>query len=437
MTDDRRIRWHSRLYLRIYLAVLGIVAVLVLMLAGMWYEHTDPRKLGVTLQAFAPLVSDVLPPIGAADTLQQAALDRWQPRTDLDLALYSAAGHRMAMAGKHDWPPRLDDAAAVGVNPTDLGLRLADGRLLLVRGRGRMHPRPVRLMIFFSVIAALVGLGCYPLVRRLTRRLEVLQQGVKGWATTGNVSTRVRVEGNDEVAAVATSFNHAAERIESLLRAQKALVSNASHELRSPLARIRMAVELLPKTTPDSLRAEFARNIAELDQLAGEILLASRLDAQEKTMPAFVPLDFKALVEEECAAANATVQAEPSKLHGDPMLLRRLVRNLLENASRHGCGALVEVSLTARPNDVELLVRDHGPGIPETERERVFEPFYRLHGASEAAGGVGLGLSLVRQIAAAHGGTAECLSSGVSGGCFLVRLPWQCQPWLAKKHIED
>lgn len=421
MTDDQRISWHPRLYLRIYLAVLGIVAVLVLMLSIAWYEHSDPRKLGATLQAFGPLVSDVLPPASAPDATQQAALARWQPRTELDLALYSGEGRRIATAGKHRWLPRII-TAEIGASATDYGLRLADGRFLIVHGPGRMHPRPLRLMTAFALIAFAVAVGCYPLVRRLTRRLEILQRSVEAWAT-GNVSARASTSGNDEVAAVATSFNQAADRIESLLRAQKALVSNASHELRSPLARLRMAVELLPQATPESLRAEFARNVAELDQLAGEILLASRLDAQDKTAPAFEKLDFMALVSDECAAAGVSLQAQPSTLHGDATLLRRLLRNLLENAARHGGGAPVEVRITAGPGEVELQVLDHGPGIPEAERERVFEPFYRLHGASEAAGSVGLGLSLVRQIATAHDGTAECISPGVSGGCFRVRFP--------------
>ena len=421
MTDHRRSRWHARLYLRIYLAVLGIVAALVLMLAIAWYEHSDPRKLGATLQAFGPLVSDVLPPASAPDVAQRDALARWQSRTDLDLALYSGEGRRIATAGKHRWLPRVI-TAEIGASATDYGLRLADGRFLVVHGPGRMHPRPLRLMTAFALIAFAVAVGCYPLVRRLTRRLEVLQRGVERWAT-GEVSTRVRVEGHDEVAAVATSFNHAADRIDSLLRAQKALVSNASHELRSPLARIRMAVELLPQATPELLRAEFVRNVAELDQLAGEILLASRLDAQDKAVPSLERLDFTDLVREECAAADARLQAQPSTLHGDPTLLRRLLRNLLENATRHGGGGPVDVRVAASPDEVELLVLDHGPGIPEAERERVFEPFYRLHGASEVAGSIGLGLSLVRQIAAVHGGTAECTSSGLSGGCFRVRFP--------------
>jgi signal transduction histidine kinase len=108
---------------------------------------------------------------------------------------------------------------------------------------------------------------------------------------------------------------------------------------------------------------------------------------------------------------------------GEPKLLRRMVRNLLENAVRYGAGTPIEVRL-ARVGDAALRldVCDGGPGIPEPERERIFEPFYRIAGASEAAGGVGLGLALVRQIARRHGGEAHCLANG-GGACLRVTLP--------------
>jgi signal transduction histidine kinase len=108
---------------------------------------------------------------------------------------------------------------------------------------------------------------------------------------------------------------------------------------------------------------------------------------------------------------------------GEPRLLRRMVRNLLENAVRYGAGSQVDVRLAKLGETaVRLDVCDGGPGIPEAERERVFEPFYRIAGASEAAGGVGLGLALVRQIARRHGGDAQCLANG-AGACLRVTLP--------------
>jgi len=115
-------------------------------------------------------------------------------------------------------------------------------------------------------------------------------------------------------------------------------------------------------------------------------------------------------------------------VQGDATLLRRMVRNLLENARRHGGEAEVSVMLARVAGGIMLDVCDRGPGVPGAERERIFEPFYRLPGASEKAGSVGLGLALVRQIARRHGGEVECLPNGEHGACFRVTLPSGGQP---------
>jgi signal transduction histidine kinase len=272
------------------------------------------------------------------------------------------------------------------------------------------------------VIALVVAAGAYPVARRLTRRLERLQHSVETWGD-GELATRVAVEGKDEVARLAASFNHSAARIEALVGAQKSLLANASHELRSPLARIRMAAELMTEQATPAIGAELRRNVAELDQLIDEVLLASRLDAVGASTPPAEDVDLTGLLAEECARADATLDAGAHSVRGDPRLLRRMVRNLLENALRYGAGSPVEVRLGVAKASLRLDVCDGGPGIAEPERERIFEPFYRLAGASEAAGGVGLGLSLVRQIARHHGGDAQCLPNGDGGCCFRVTLP--------------
>jgi signal transduction histidine kinase len=279
------------------------------------------------------------------------------------------------------------------------------------------------LVMMLVVIALLVSVGAYPVVRKLTGRLERLQLSVEAWGQ-GQLATRVAVEGEDEVARLAVSFNESAARIEALVAAQRSLLANASHELRSPLARIRMAAELVAEQAPPAISAELRRNVAELDQLIDEVLLASRLDAVGATAPHLEEVDLTGIVAEESARVGASLEARSQCLMGEPKLLRRMVRNLLENAVRYGAGSPVEVRLSATGDGaLQLDVCDGGPGIPEAERERIFEPFYRIAGASEAAGGVGLGLSLVRQIARHHGGEAQCLANGERGCCFRVTLP--------------
>lgn len=281
----------------------------------------------------------------------------------------------------------------------------------------------IGMLALLAAIALMVALAAYPVVRRLTRRLERLQARVDAWGT-GDLSTRVAVEGRDEVAQLAMSFNQSAARIEELINAQKSLLANASHELRSPLARICMAVELIRDSTPEAIRAELACDIAELDQLIGEVLLASRLDAASDAESPFARVDLTALVAEECARAGVDFSAQAVDVAGDPALLRRMVRNLLENARRHGSGTPIGVVLTPSPAGMILFeVCDEGAGVPEAEREAIFAPFYRVRGASEADGGHGLGLSLVRQIARRHGGEAICAARSNGGCCFRVTLP--------------
>lgn len=425
MTDQERIPWFRRLYLRIYLSVLGIVALLPVMLALAWYSHSQPHEwIDPTRRALATAAADALPPATASDAEQQGVLARWQSAMEVDLALYDADGRVRALAGQEPWISNVPPLTLVrlGANPPDYPLPLGDGRWLLLHERAGDHSQPRHLVIFVGLIALMIAVGCYFIARWLTRRLEHLQRGVMAWGM-GSLSERVEVEGHDEVANLARNFNRSAERIDSLVHSQKVLLANASHELRSPLARLRMATELLPAAVPDALRTEFKRNIAELHGLVSEILLAGRLDARGGTAIIGCDMDLTTLVAEECAAVGASLRAEPAPMHGDPILLRRLVRNLLENACCHGGGHEVQVGIASDAHRIELTVRDHGPGIPEGESEHVFEPFYRLPGASEVEGGVGLGLSLVRQIATAHGGSAECIEPDTTGALFRVLLP--------------
>jgi signal transduction histidine kinase len=223
-----------------------------------------------------------------------------------------------------------------------------------------------------------------------------------------NLHERLAMPGpGDELKDLADTIDGLLERLEGAFAAQRRFVANASHELRTPLSRIRIGVDLLRQTGDPKYEAELIRDIAELDLLVDEILLASRLDAT-KTLGARESVDLLALTAEECARYDgAALDGEPTTIDGDPRLLRRLLRNLLENAVRHGKPP-VEVRLTRAGGNVALDVRDHGPGIPEADRERVFVPFQQLGGDAK---GSGLGLALVRQIARLHGGDAVAMAA--------------------------
>ncbi len=192
---------------------------------------------------------------------------------------------------------------------------------------------------------------------------------------------------------VARTFNAAAGRIEGLLKSQQALLANASHELRSPLARLRVAIEIwLARPGPEA-QEEIVRDLGEIDALIEEILLASRLDHGGPTIAREERIDLLGLAAEEAArlgpGAGAAVTGEAAvEIDGDRKLLRRLIRNLLENAGKHGRPP-IEVAVTRRGGSARLAVSDRGATIPSEERERVFEPFYRPAGRGESSGGWG------------------------------------------------
>lgn len=175
---------------------------------------------------------------------------------------------------------------------------------------------------------------------------------------------------------------------------------------------------------------EISRSINELDQLIDEILLASRLDARQADAEPFETVDLTGLAAEECARVQAELgtatQTESLTLQGSARLLRRLIRNLLENARRYSSGDIsLELAQTGAGAQQRAVIRvnDRGPGVPADQRERIFEPFYRLPGASEREGGVGLGLALVKSITARHGGKVRCEDRPGGGASFVVELP--------------
>ena len=409
-----------RLYLRIYLAVLASLAAFALAAGLLWRALGEDGPWSQAYEVAATLAQNALPPAGAPKAEQQAALEKLAANLRADVALFAPDRSPLAAVGAPMPAPEAGRERGGWIHRWGgpaWAVRLPDGRWLTARApRGHAHA-PYGLFLVLALLALAVGVGAYPVVRRLTSRLERLQAGVESLGA-GELSARVRVEGHDEVAQLAESFNRAAGRIEALVGAHKSLLANASHELRTPLARIRMAVELMKENAEPKRKAELEQDIAELDALIDEILLASRLDTL-KGLEADEDVDLLALAAEECARyESAELDGEPVTVRGDPRLLRRMIRNLLENAKRHGAPP-IEVRVARGENGAQIAVCDRGPGVPEAERERVFEPFYRT-GARQ---GAGLGLALVRQIARRHGGEARYAPPSGQRSCFIVVVP--------------
>jgi len=413
-----------RLYLQIYLTIIAILLIFAVA-AGLAWRWTAADARFEELFSFAgELASRALPPPNASSQQQQDALNRLHERLHANLVLFGSDGRIIAGAGAPmpPPPPMMEPGMQHGFGGPSWRIRLADGRVLV----GRLeHPpfRPGRLLLAsLAVVAIAAAIGAWPVARRLTRRLERLKAGVESLGR-GDLSARVDVEGRDEVAALAASFNRSAARVEELVNSNKMLLANCSHELRTPLARIGMALALLGDSVDAGKHDQIKADIAELDQLIDEILLATRLDAVH-TPERSEEIDLLALAAEECAREGVSVEGEPVLVRGERGTLRRMVRNLLDNARRHAADSAPEVRITRSANGfAELRVRDHGPGIPADEREKIFEPFYRRSGSAESGKGSGLGLALVRQIARHHGGDVECVEAEGGGSCFRVHLP--------------
>ena len=452
----------KNLYLRIYATVVVVLLLFAAASGWVFQRHMERERVqaeGVLTErmgAWAELIQRSLPGHDQPESDQAAALLEWSTRLRLPLALDSERGVRIAQSDS--FVRRQADGVVRG-----LAVRLEDGRTLWLMRPGQLRGGPgpgpgaariglggppdaggpergggappflpfvppawqqgIGFVLVLAILFIAVAAGAYPVVRRLTRRLETLKRGVEQFGD-GELHHRVTVTGHDEVAAVAASFNVAAARVEALVRSHQSLLANASHELRSPLARMKMAVSMLDAATPArraDLKHEIDTNVAELDALVEEVLLASRLDATA-SRERDERVELLGMAAEEAARVDAAVDGAPAAVLGEDRLLRRALRNLLENARRYG-GREVEVRVEPRGAGVEVRVCDRGPGVPEAMRERIFEPFFRLPGHAEQAGGVGLGLSLVKQIAERHGGSVRCEARAGGGSCFVLALP--------------
>jgi signal transduction histidine kinase len=413
-----------RLYLQIYAAFLGILLLFGGLMSLVWFLAAPGTQGQRTLDGVGTLLGELLPATHRPHEELQAAVERLASLFPAHLTVRSTHGTVLAAVGEPlpAPPPHWTHSGwlrARGAGPT-VAFLLPDRRWVVARVQ--RPSGPMGWLVGIGLLVVAVALGAYPIARRLTRRLERLQRRVEALGA-GELTARVEVEGHDEVANLARSFNRAADRIAHLVTAQRTVLAGASHELRSPLTRMRMAVELLPDTVRPALRTRLAQDIAELDALLGELLLASRLDTLHHLEPV-EEVDLLALLAEEGARVGAEVSGASVCLQGEPHMLRRLMRNLLENAQRYASGSAIEASVGPSPNGVRLSVADRGPGVPEEERERIFEPFYRSPRLREPSDtGVGLGLALVRQIARHHGGDVRCVARQGGGTCFEVDLP--------------
>ena len=414
----------KRLYLQIYLTIV-LSLVFVATASGLvWGVFGHDRANQFIYDTASRFISIMMPAATAPLHEQKESLEKLGRELDLDISLYDKHGRIVANAGeitKLDSGRNRRSGLHRRKGGAVLKLKLSDGRWLVADPRRHRLGNPILYLIgVFGVISICVGLAAYPITRRITKRLEVLQKGVESIGA-GELNARVKVHGKDEVAQLATSFNSAAQQIEKLVNANRMLLANASHELRTPLSRIRLGLELSEQERTPERQAALKQDIAELDELIDEILLMSKLDSGTPAMSK-QSVDLIGLVAEECARhENCTHSGNAPEINADPRLIQRMLRNLMENALKHGAPP-VKVQLDSTNEFVIITVIDNGDGLSDEIKNKVFEPFYRGPG-QQNKNGYGLGLPLVKQIAEAHNGTVEIMPKSEFKSAIRVQIP--------------
>jgi two-component system sensor histidine kinase CpxA len=321
-----------------------------------------------------------------------------------------------------------------------MAIRVADGRsfVLMPDFQGvslwRVLGRPRVFALPLLVTALLSGLLCYWLARYLLRPVKELREATQAMAAGDFPGLGGR---RDEIADLAHDFDHMAARIEQLVSAQMQLLGDISHELRSPLARLVVALELAQQKQGGAASAEFERIALEAERmnaLIGQLLTLSRLESGAGKIAAET-VDIDALLErlvENCNFELAAderraviVESAPAAIEGDPALLTSAFENVIRNAARYtDSGTAVEVAARTADGWLEVRVRDHGPGITESMLERVFDPFVRVGDARDrGSGGHGLGLAIAKRAIGLHGGEIAAANHPDGGLEISIRLP--------------
>jgi two-component system, OmpR family, sensor kinase len=305
-------------------------------------------------------------------------------------------------------------------------------------------PRDLRGLFFtLGLGVILVGVGAFLTARWIVRPLEQLSRAARALGE-GDLRARAGLARGDEVGEVSRTFDEMADRVERLIRAEKELLANVSHELRTPLARIRVALDLAEEGDAQAARealSEINVDLGELEGLLEDVFTTARMQTEEnKATPSalalhLVDVDPAQIVHRSLERFRARHPERPIEvaiesglplLRVDPVLVRRVIDNLLENAHKYSPDATRSIDLDAHAEGdrVDLEVRDRGLGIPPEDLPYVFVPFFRgERSRSRGTGGVGLGLTLAKRIVEAHGGSIDVTSVLGVGTAVRVELP--------------
>ncbi|MDB5469595.1 MAG: two-component sensor histidine kinase [Caulobacter sp.] len=306
--------------------------------------------------------------------------------------------------------------------PFKVGVHQPDGHWLVVKPKPTFRWDAWQTRLIFTFLLSILVIA--PLAWLLARRLSAPLAAFAGAADRLGRDPRaapLEMRGSTEIVAAAAAFNQMQERLRRYVDDRTAMVGAIAHDLRTPLTRLKFRIEAVPEDLKPKLAADIDQMEAMIAATLGFVSDATR--PRERTKMELASL-VESIVDEmaETGAAASIDRSEKLVVEGDPIALRRLVSNLVENALKYGAAARARVY--AEGSDAVIEVDDDGPGIPEHERERVFEPFFRGEPSrNRETGGIGLGLAVVRSVARAHGGDAELINRPGGGLTARVRLP--------------
>jgi two-component system OmpR family sensor kinase len=454
-----RIRGPQRLAVRIYVVTAAALVAVMLALYVLGTTVLRPPQHGGPFEDLARYAAGKLGERWGSSAEVRRELE--QLRRDLHIAAtaYGGDGALVASTARDPLPPlraeeraELERAGLVerGGRCThdDCQLALAvpgaagaAGYVVMER-TGRHGPPPRIETILTALLLAALGAAAAVLGSSIARPLERVAQTARALGA-GDLRARTGVERRDELGAVARAFDEMAERVEKLVLAQTELLANVAHELRTPLARIRVALDLAEAGDAAVAReslAEIAEDLSELEGLVNDILASARMDLARSTATSGTPPLHKGALDVGRVVSGAAerlrhrhptrtieVELEPGlpEVEGDAGLLRRALDNLLDNARKYSSPAtVIRVRAARRAGGVAIEVIDSGEGISPEDLARLFTPFFRGDKSrARATGGVGLGLSLARRIVEAHGGTLVAESTPRVGTTMTVALP--------------
>ncbi|WP_437971653.1 HAMP domain-containing sensor histidine kinase [Sorangium sp. So ce260] len=437
----------ARLALRIYLVGLAQIAVIVAgFIAVIELNRRTGQNPGRQLHLFigSMIARSLDDPAAIEEVLASAREELHVALTVIDpdgavLASSAAAGAPRCSPAGPDWPPDPSVPRCYAAP-----LRFPDGRDGVVELIPPPMPPPFSGLRVIAFVLVVVGVSSWLLARTLTRPLRQLSSAARAFGG-GDLKARAALPNRDELGEVSRAFDEMAGRVTELLRAERELLANVSHELRTPLSRIRMALALISEAEGDvavarEMLADIGGDLDELERLIADVLTAARLDLGDAASPGGIPplrrehVDVAGLLAHAAArfraahpkrALRVDVPEDLPAIDADPVLLRRAIDNLLENAHKYTERTSAAIEVVARGGDqVAIEVIDKGIGIAAADLSRVFRPFFRAdRSRTRATGGLGLGLALAKRIVDAHGGRIELVSAPNEGTRARVLLP--------------